>query len=122
MKSTTGLGHLSGKLIACILVPVCVVVGAIGLVLPILPGLLFLGLAALIVARHSPAFAGILRRSRTFGPHLDRADRFFGLSFARRLQVGTLICLKIALDGAALAGSAVRKVFQFVMREYRRYR
>jgi len=94
----------SAKLIACILVFACLVVGVAGLVLPIIPGLLFLAIAVLIVARYFPSMGARLRRNRTIGRHLDRADGFLDLTLWRKVQLGCLLCAKFVLDGIAMIG------------------
>lgn len=71
---TAPFGDWSLKLIAGVVVLACLALGAIGLLLPIVPGLLFLAIAACVAASHFPAFGTRLRRNRTLGRFLDRAD------------------------------------------------
>jgi len=72
------------KAVILILVVVFTFAGLIGLVLPIIPGILFLGLAALLLARISKRFASKLHRSghwrrwkrwRLYGAHLSAPDK-----------------------------------------------
>ena len=99
--------NLSARLIAVLLVALCLVIGAAGLVLPIIPGLLFLAIAVLICARAFPSLERWLRRSRTLDRHLDRADGFMNLSLWRKVQFGSLLSLKILLDSiACIAGKS----------------
>jgi uncharacterized membrane protein YbaN (DUF454 family) len=109
MKKTDIVGSLSGKLIACVLVVACVAVGAIGLVLPIIPGLLFLAIAAFIAARHFPSIDALLRRNRAIGKHINRADAFLHLSLAGKFQLAGWLCAKMLLDSLALIGSLAAK-------------
>lgn len=68
-------GELSAKLIALAFVVVFVVLGIIGLVLPIIPGLLFLIVAAWLVGRHFPGFSRRLRGNRTLASIVRTAKR-----------------------------------------------
>ena len=69
--STNPIDNATAKLIACVVILVCLAVGLAGLILPIIPGLLFLGLAALIAARHSPALERLFRSNATLSGYLD---------------------------------------------------
>lgn len=102
--------NLPGKLAAYAVVIVCVVVGVAGLLLPIIPGLLFLAIAAVLVARRFPALAHRLRSHRTMGRHFDSADRFVDLSLGQQLLVAGLFCAKMVLQGAALVCSVGGKL------------
>jgi uncharacterized membrane protein YbaN (DUF454 family) len=104
---------LPSKLLACLLALVCVVVGTVGLVLPIIPGFLFLILAVLIVARHFPTIETWLRKSRRFDRHMDRADSFMELPVLDKVRVSGLICVKIVLDTLAFVGGVAGKVLDF---------
>ncbi|HEX6998614.1 MAG TPA: DUF454 family protein [Gammaproteobacteria bacterium] len=101
---------VSGKLLALLLVPVFVAVGLAGLVLPIIPGLLFLGIAAYVAARHFPALDARLRRHRALGRHLSVADRLRHASLSAKVRVAGWLCVKMLLDGLGLVASLVAKV------------
>jgi uncharacterized membrane protein YbaN (DUF454 family) len=109
MKTACSTVNLSDKLIACVLIAVCVAVGALGLVLPIIPGLLFLALGAVIAAKHFPWLDRRLRGHRALGKHLDDADRFFDLGFSAKLRVAGWLCLKVAIDSLAAMSALMRK-------------
>jgi len=64
-SANPAFNNVTAKLIACAVIVACLALGVLGLLLPILPGLLFLAVAAMIAARLSPAFASTLRRSPT---------------------------------------------------------
>ena len=74
MTTETGIiGRFGATLIACMLILVCVAVGAVGLILPVVPGLLFLAIALMLVARLSPSIDRRLRRNRTIASgHIHR--------------------------------------------------
>jgi uncharacterized membrane protein YbaN (DUF454 family) len=102
MQARAGIvGTLSIKLAVCIAVLGLVVLGAIGLVLPLIPGFLFLGIAAVLVARYFPRVSERLRSSDTLGPHLDRADGLLGLSAGDKVRLGVLVGAKLVADGLA---------------------
>jgi uncharacterized membrane protein YbaN (DUF454 family) len=88
----------------------CVVVGTAGLVLPIIPGLLFLVIAAFIAAKHFPWVDTRLRSHRAVGKHLHNADRFRNLSLADKVQVAGWLCVKALVEGVASIGSFVAKL------------
>ena len=108
--NTPNIGGSSQKVIACVLVLACVVVGVAGLVLPIIPGLLFLLIAAFIAAKHFPWVDTRLRSHRAIGKHLNNADRLRKLSLPEKVQVAGWLCLKMLVDGLAFVSSLVAKL------------
>lgn len=108
-------GDVTAKLIACVLVIGFLVIGAVGLILPIIPGLLFLAIAAIVAARHLPSLDRMLRRNRTMGGYLDSADRFSDLELSQKIRYGCLLCLKMLIDGVAFAVSAAMKLVRFAV-------
>ena len=109
MKQATAVGSLSGKVVASVLVLACVAIGIVGLVLPVIPGLLFLAIAAFVVARHVPAVDARLRRHRGIDEHMNRAEGFVRLSLPAKFQVAGWMCVKVLLDTVALIGSLLAK-------------
>jgi uncharacterized membrane protein YbaN (DUF454 family) len=99
----------TAKLAAGLLILVCVAVGAVGLILPIIPGILFLAIAALVAA-NSPLFARWLGRNRALSEYLTRADGFLGLPFRRKVLLGCLLSLKMLIDGADFAVSVAARL------------
>ena len=116
------IGRLTSKLIAAFFIVLCFAVGAVGLVLPIIPGLLFVAIALMIVARHFPSIDRQLRRSKTIRSYLNSADGFSGLSFASKVQFGCLLCLRLFIDAVALIVLAVGKVLGLAATTYQSYR
>jgi uncharacterized protein len=100
----------SCKAAACVLVIACVVVGVAGLVLPVIPGLLFLAVAAYIAARHFPSVDARLRGHRALGRHMSNADRFRRLSLGGKVQVAGWLGLKVIVDGVATLKAALTKL------------
>ncbi|HUF73303.1 MAG TPA: DUF454 family protein [Gammaproteobacteria bacterium] len=123
MRTQRGLiGNLTTKLIACLLIVICFAVGAVGLVLPVIPGLLFLAIALMIVARYFPSIDRRLRRNRTIGSYLESSDGFGGLSFGKKIQYGCLLCLRLFVDAVAFVVYAVSKLLGFAVVKYQSYR
>lgn len=91
------------KLFALVLVLLCVAIGVAGLILPVIPGLLFLAFAMLIAARLFPPLGRRLRRSATFAPYMDRADHVARLSLQGKLKFALWFSVKIVWDSFVLA-------------------
>jgi uncharacterized membrane protein YbaN (DUF454 family) len=100
----------TAKLAACLLILVCVAVGAVGLILPIIPGLLFLAIAAVVAAKHSPSFERWLGRNRRRREYLAGADGFLNLPWRQKVQLGCLLSLKMLLHGILVAFAVAAKL------------
>jgi len=114
--------NLSAKLIACLFILICLAVGVVGLILPIIPGLLFLAIAAIIVARYFPLMECWLRKSPTMGRYLDTTDGFLDLTFLGKVRFGSLLCVKILIDGIVFTISLTRKLVNLAADNYPHYR
>jgi uncharacterized membrane protein YbaN (DUF454 family) len=90
------------KLVACAVIVACLVIGGIGLLLPIVPGLLFLAIAAVVASRLSPTIDQALRRNRTIASYLDRTDGFIALPLGQKIRVACLLAVRMLVDGVAL--------------------
>ena len=77
----------------------CLLLGLVGIVLPVIPGLLFLALAVWLVARVSRRAADYLNSH----PQWQRQQRFWDrtqhLSLAQRAQLGFWLSGRILVDG-----------------------
>lgn len=123
MKTEPGLiGNITAKLIACLLIVTCFAVGAVGLILPIIPGLLFVAIALIVTAKYFPSIDRRLRKSRTLRGYLDSADGFSGLSFMKKVQYGCLLCLRLFVDAVAFFVYVVSKLLGFAVVKYQSYR
>ena len=123
MKTKTGLiGSLTTKLIACLFILICLALGAVGLILPIVPGLLFLAIALMIIAKLSPSIDRQLRKNRTISSYLDGADCFLSLSLLKKVQYGCLLCLQLFIDAIAFCVLVVTKLLGFAVVKYQSYR
>jgi uncharacterized membrane protein YbaN (DUF454 family) len=103
-SAADSVGKLSMKFVIAAVVLTCVVLGLIGLILPIVPGLLFLVVAAVLVTRYFPAIDGWLRRNGTLARHLDGADRLGRLDLWDQIRVGGLICARVVLEAFEAIG------------------
>lgn len=78
---------------------VCLVLGVVGIILPVIPGLLFLALAAILIARVSRRAANYLDEH----PGWRRQQRFWKrsqhLAFHERVQLACLLTVRYVVDG-----------------------
>jgi len=113
MQTETNLfENLPAKLIACIVIVALLMLGAAGLILPLIPGLLFLALAAVIAAKLSPSFERTLRQNRTLSGYLDRTDGFMALPLGEKIRVACLLGVKMLIDGIAWVVTGVAKLIR----------
>jgi uncharacterized membrane protein YbaN (DUF454 family) len=102
--------NVTTKLIACAVIVACLLLGLVGLILPLIPGLLFIAIALFVAAKLSPRFAAFVRENDTLRSYLDQADRIAGVPLAQKVQVIGLLLLKMLIDGVALLVAAVMKL------------
>jgi uncharacterized membrane protein YbaN (DUF454 family) len=107
---THAFDNLPTKLIACGVIVVCLLLGVAGLILPLLPGLLFLGVALVVAAKVSPRFRDLVRQNEVLRGYLDRTDGFMGLPLVEKVQLGGLLFLKMLIDGVALLVAGLMKL------------
>ena len=110
------LDNATTKLIAIAVIVACLALGAIGLILPLIPGLLFLAIAAVIAAKLSPAFERTLRRNATLAGYLDRTDGFLALPPGKKVQVACWLALKMLIDAVALLVAGITRLVKAVER------
>jgi len=111
MKIRLKQGGWSAKLIAAILLPVLLVLGIVGLVLPIVPGLLFLALAAWATAKMFPSAERWFRRSSAVGGLLDATDRFAELPIGAKARLSLLLAARTVLRGVAAIAAFGNRLF-----------
>lgn len=102
--------HAAAKLIAILIAAVCLALGIIGLVLPVIPGVLFLILAAALVARHSRRVGDRLRRHHGMRRALDHADGFLDSDAASKVKLALLYAAKAAVEGLEVTVRVVRRL------------
>lgn len=111
--STRATGRTAGlpaRLLAGLVVLACLALGIIGLILPIIPGVLFLAIAVLVGARYFPWVAARLKEHGRVGSLLDRSERALDLPLGAQLRLAGLVCLKGVLDGLRFVGGAAAKL------------
>jgi uncharacterized membrane protein YbaN (DUF454 family) len=104
--------NVSTKLIAAGVIVVCLLLGLAGLILPLIPGLLFLAVAAIVAAKFSPRFAEALRHNETMRGYLDRTEGFADLPLEQKLKLAGLLFVKALIDGVAFLVEGVMKVLK----------
>jgi uncharacterized membrane protein YbaN (DUF454 family) len=109
---THAFDNVSTKLIAAGVIVVCLFLGFAGLILPLIPGLLFLGVAAIVAAKVSPRFAETLRQNDTLRGYLDRTEGFGELPLDQKIKLGGLLILKAIIDGVAFLVASVMKLLK----------
>ena len=107
---TSTFDCFSTKLIACAIIVACLLFGLAGLILPLVPGLLFIAIAVFVAAKLSPKFASIVRENETLRGYLDQADRIAGVPLRQKIQVVGLLLLKMLIDGVALLVASIMKL------------
>ena len=109
-SETSAFDSLTTKLIACVVIVACLIVAGIGLIVPIIPGLLFVVIAAAVAAKLSPDLNRTLRRNPTLAGYLDKTDALSGLPLGKKIQVMLLLGVKMLVDGVALLVSGVLRL------------
>jgi uncharacterized membrane protein YbaN (DUF454 family) len=113
------------KLLALTLLLLCVGLGVLGLILPLIPGLLFFAFAAMLAASLFPAFGRRLRRTpwlaRVLNPYLDSAQGFAQLTWRGKVRFVLWITVKVLVDSFVLLWNALAKLVEFVSRDKPRY-
>ena len=97
--------HTVGKVISFALVIFFVALGVLGILLPILPGLLFLFIAALIASRHIPALAFCMEQNRYTYKAMRMSNGFMDLHWWDKIKLGALGTVKLTIDGIEWAVS-----------------
>jgi uncharacterized membrane protein YbaN (DUF454 family) len=91
------------KLLALVFLLLCVAIGMAGIILPVIPGLLFLALAVIVAARMFPPLGRRLRRNATFAPYMEKTDHFTRLSLQGKVKFACWFAVKILWDSLVLA-------------------
>ncbi len=101
------------KVIGIVLIACFLLIGLVGLILPIIPGLLFLFLALYVLTRVSRRASAYAHSQPWFSRHLRHMDAADKLSIGERLRLALLVVARGALNGvewciAALNGDGKR--------------
>tara|TARA_R100001039_G_C1847592_1_gene107692 strand:+ start:421 stop:771 length:351 start_codon:yes stop_codon:yes gene_type:complete len=98
---------LYAKVIALVVIAGFVLIGIIGLVLPIIPGVLFLFLAALLLTRVSRRASVYAHNHPWFRKQLQSWRASAGLSWGQRARLSFWVAAKALVQGM---GAAVNRV------------
>lgn len=120
VSSTELFGSLIAKIFACVFIMICLALGVVGVVLPIIPGLLFFALAAMIAANLVPGIDRWLRRSKVMSRYLDSSQGFFNLNIWGKVQYFGWLCIKIFIDSIVFIIAIVAKCINFTSSKYQR--
>lgn len=99
------------KAIAMVVVVLFAIIGVIGLVLPIIPGIVFLGLAAFLLAKVSSRFAFFLDHQPLWQKLRRRWQSIRFLSIAERTKLTALYAARGLVDGVENLIRSVRARF-----------
>lgn len=91
-------GQISGQVLVVLVIVACLALGLIGLILPIIPGLLFLAIGAILLAPHIPALGDWMRRSPVMSRYMDDAEKLHTLEFPDQLKLGFFLSLRMLID------------------------
>jgi uncharacterized membrane protein YbaN (DUF454 family) len=108
-----------GKVISFACILFFVVLGVIGILLPILPGLLFLFIAALIASRHFPALAFCLEQNRYTYKAMRVSNGFMDLNWWDKTRLCFWGTIKVTIDGINWALELLRKGGQYAANKVR---
>lgn len=87
------------KLGGVVLIGCFLILGVIGLIMPIIPGILFLFLALYVLTRLSRRAAVYAQNKPWFNFHLRHLQAASGLSMGARVKLGALIAARGAVQG-----------------------
>lgn len=97
------------KGLCLILVGFFLFLGLVGLILPIIPGILFLFLAALLLAKVSRRFDAMLNRNRDMRYWRRRWDSSNSLPLTQRLKLSFWVAARALVNGVEAAVNSVSK-------------
>lgn len=100
------------KVLGFALVLCFLLLGVVGLVLPILPGIVFLFLALYVLTKVSKRAAAYAHSKPWFNYHLQHLRAASGLSFTARCKLAGLIAVRGVIDGVALGFAWCRRSFR----------
>jgi len=100
----------ANKIISFVLIGVFVFLGLLGLALPILPGILFLLIAAIMASRHIPALATTLEQNPYTAKSLRLSQRFSHLDVWGKVKFCGWGFLKITIDSVEWSVSVIARL------------
>lgn len=95
-----------------VLVVGLLLLGIIGLILPIIPGLLFLFLAVLVLTRVSRRVARIAHNHTGFNRHMRNWNQAGKLPIGQRMKLGLLVAARTTINGIEYGISSLRNAIR----------
>lgn len=108
MNSENGLIPILFKGACLVLVALLTLIGLVGLILPIIPGILFLFLAALLLAKVSSRFDALLHRNENMRTWRRRWDTTNTLPLLQRLKLSFLLVARAVVNGVEAAINSLK--------------
>ena len=109
-NSTNGLMPMLFKGACIVLVGLLTLVGLAGLVLPIIPGILFLFLAALLLAKVSSRFDALLHKNENMRTWRRRWDTSNALPMLQRVKLSFLLVARAVVNGVEATVNSLKNV------------
>jgi uncharacterized protein len=97
------------KIFTVLLIICFLVIGLIGLVLPIIPGILFLVLAVYLLSRVSRRASAIVHNHPWFNRSMRKLDAASALSFGEKTRLTLLLTAKAVISGVESGFAFFRK-------------
>lgn len=108
-NSDGGLLPMLFKGVGLLLVGLLTLVGLAGLILPVIPGLVFLFLAALLLAKISSRFDALLHRNENLRAWRRRWDTSNALPLIQRVHLSLLLIARAVVNGVETAVNSLNK-------------
>jgi uncharacterized membrane protein YbaN (DUF454 family) len=96
--STTTFAQLIRKAVLIAVIGICLILGVIGLVLPVIPGILFLFIGAMLLSRLSTRFATYVKQNSWAQKWQKRGNSFREMNNGHRLKLSFLMAAKSLVD------------------------
>lgn len=107
-KPKTTISQLVRKAMLSAAIAICLILGVIGLILPVIPGILFLFLGAMLLSKLSARFANYLKKYSWAQKWQSRGDSFSQMSNIQRLKLSGLMAAKSLVDSMESAWQRLR--------------
>tara|TARA_B110000444_G_scaffold239607_1_gene254169 strand:+ start:275 stop:673 length:399 start_codon:yes stop_codon:yes gene_type:complete len=108
-NSENGLIPILFKGVCLILVGLLTLIGLAGLILPIIPGILFLFLAALLLTKVSSRFDALLHKNEHMRNWRRRWNTSNSLPLSQRVKLSFLLVAKAAVNSVETAVNSLNK-------------
>lgn len=108
-NSENALMPMLYKGVCLVLVGLLTLIGLAGLILPIIPGILFLFLAALLLAKVSSRFDALLHKNENMRTWRRRWDTTSALPLLQRVKLSFLLVARAVVNGVETAINSLNK-------------